>query len=113
MMAGGFFLASGSIKGEVRTVERLQFYWGRSDEETVFTTLPYELFRFVRDESAEVPSTTFVYDETWLTRDTRPFTPAESAHPNHWLSGECREHLVSVVVRISAEDMEKYVEKLL
>ncbi|MDP3784741.1 MAG: hypothetical protein Q8R12_01540 [bacterium] len=110
-MDGSFFLGIGSVSGNLSSQRQLQFYWGRTPEEFVSTTLPYSRFRFIIDESKTVPTVEFVFDENWLNSNRAVYTESEKSNPNWWLDDDnIRSYILRVaVVRISRKDLEKEV----
>jgi hypothetical protein len=119
-MSGSFFLGIGSVSGNLTSERRLQFYWGRTAEEFVSTTLSYSMFRFIVDESKTVPTIEFVFDTDWLNEKNTPYTESEKSNLNWWLDESVRASVHSwrgtsavsfrqAVVRISRKDLEKEV----
>ena len=110
-MGGSFFLGIGSVSGNLVSERQLQFYWGRTAEEFVSTTLSYSMFRFVVDESKTVPTVEFVFDENWLNSKRTVYTESEKSNLNWWLADDqVRNNILRVaVVRISRKDLEKEV----
>jgi len=116
-MGGSFFLGIGSISGNLNSERQLQFYWGRTAEEFVSTTLPYSMFRFVVDESKTVPTVEFIFDDDWLDARKIAYTESEKSNLNWWLDESVRAKIRSgrsvsfrvAVVRISRKDLEKEV----
>lgn len=108
---GSFFLGSGSISGDQTLEKNLQFYWGRTADEVISTTLPYSHFRFIIDDYKLVPTIEFVFDEKWLNSAHAVYTESQKSNLNLWLSDEMvRERNLRVaVVRISQEDFENMV----
>ncbi|MFH1385887.1 MAG: hypothetical protein ABIG65_02480 [Patescibacteria group bacterium] len=110
-MDGSFFLGIGSVSGNLVSERKLQFYWGRTAEEFISTTLSYSMFRFVVDESKTVPTVEFVFDENWLNSKRTVYTESEKSNLNWWLADDqVRNDILRVaVVRISRKDLEKEV----
>lgn len=110
-MDGSFFLGIGSVSGNLASERKLQFYWGRTEEEFIATTLPYSMFRFVVDESKTVPTVEFIFDERWLNSKRAVYTESEKSNLNWWLGDEqVRKNTLRVaVVKISRKDLEKEV----
>ena len=110
-MDGSFFLGSGSVSGNLVSERQLQFYWGRTAEEFVSTTLSYSMFRFVVDESKTVPTVEFIFDENWLNSKRTAYSESEKSNLNWWLADDqVRNNILRVaVVRISRKDLEKEV----
>ena len=110
-MDGSFFLGIGSVSGNLVSERKLQFYWGRTAEEFISTTLSYSMFRFVVDESKTVPTIEFTFDENWLNSKRRAYTESDKSNLNWWLSyDQVRNNILRVaVVRISRKDLEKEV----
>ena len=116
-LGGSFFLGIGSVSGSFTSERKLQFYWGRTAEEFVSTTLSYSMFRFVIDESKTVPTVEFVFDEDWLNTSRTSYSESERANLNFWLDETVRARTPSsrevlfriAVVRISRKDLEKEV----
>ena len=110
-MDGSFFLGIGSVSGNLTSERKLQFYWGRTAEEFISTTLPYSMFRFVVDESKTVPTIEFTFDEDWLNSNRQVYNESEKSNLNWWLDDESvrNKTLRVAVVRISRKDLEKEV----
>ncbi len=110
-LGGSFFLGIGSVSGNLSSERTLLFYWGRSAEEFIPTTLPNSMFRFVIDESRIVPTVEFVFTREWLNSPKRAHVYTESEklglNLNQWL--ENNRNLKLAVVRISRKDFEKEV----
>ena len=108
---GSFFLGIGSVSGN--TGDRLRFYWGRTLDEIMPTTLPYNLFRFIIDESKKVPTVRFVFDESLLSvTDSVDYVSKAMKENPGWLFSEesvKRGYILSVVIKISQETLEKEV----
>ena len=110
-MDGSFFLGIGSVSGDIVSERKLQFYWGRTADEFISTTLPYSHFRFVIDELKTTPTIEFIFDERYLDMDVLVYTESEKSNLNWWLDDDSvrkREFRVAVV-RISRKDLEKEV----
>lgn len=103
----GLFKSSAKLNGE----PRLKIFWGRGPDEVYSTTLPYSMFKFVIDDTKEVPTVRFVFDERWL-RDHRPeYTASDLENPNCFLKATepCESVLKLVVVCLSRKDLESKV----
>jgi len=72
-LGGCFFLGTGFISGKIQTEHTLQFYWSPEPNEYVVTSLPYNIFRFIIDETKDVPSVEFVFKEKWLNQEIDHF----------------------------------------
>ena len=105
--SGLFFLGSGGGSGTIASERRLQFYWGRTPDEIVSTTLPYSIFKFVIDETRQTPTAEFVFDEEYLNefRIHGDYTESEKINPNWWLDEEMVQghYLRAVTVRLSQQ----------
>lgn len=110
-MEGPFFLGIGSVPGKITVKDNLRFYWGRTDEERIATTLPYTHFRFIIDDSKEVPTVQFILDNSWLVTKTQRYSDSDKSNLNTFLSdGMIENDLFKVaIVRISRKDLEKEV----
>lgn len=110
-MESKFFLGTGSESGSMVAERKLQFYWGRTDDEFISTTLPYSHFRFIVDESKSVPTVEFIFDERYLRKDVSVYTDSEKSNLNWWLDDESvrKRELRVAVVRISRKNLEKEV----
>lgn len=110
-MDGKFFLGIGSVSGNLSSERQFQFYWGRTAEEFISTTLPYSMFRFIVDESKTVPTIEFVFDGDWLNSKRWVYTESEKSNLNWWLDDvSLKNNILRVaVVRISRKDLEKEV----
>lgn len=108
---GSFFLGIGSVSGNMASERKLQFYWGRTAEEFISTTLPYSHFRFIVDEAKAVPTVEFIFDEIFLNSWRPVYNESEKSNPNWWLNdASVRTMTLRVaVVRISRKDLEKEV----
>ena len=114
---GSFFLGIGSVSGNLASERKLQFYWGRTAEEFISTTLPYSMFRFIVDNSKAVPTIEFIFDEDWLNASKTRYSESERANLNFWLDEAVRARTPSsrevlfrvAVIRISQKDLEKEV----
>lgn len=114
---GSFFLGIGSVSGNLASERKLQFYWGRTAEEFISTTLPYSMFRFVVDDSKVIPTIEFIFDEDWLNTSKIRYSESERANLNFWLDEAVRARTPSsrevlfrvAVIRISRKDLEKEV----
>ncbi len=108
---GNFFLATGSVSGSFSSQKMLQFFWGRTKDEVFSTTLPYSHFKFIIDNAKRIPTIEFIYDKEWLRRTRDPYTEAQKANLNFFLSDSfVRNRTLSVaIVRISQQDLEKEI----
>ena len=114
---GSFFLGIGSVSGSLASERKLQFYWGKTTEEFISTTLPYNMFRFIIDESKAVPTVEFIFDEGWLNANRIRYSESEKVNLNFWLDEAVRARIPSsrevlfriAIVRISRENFEKEV----
>ncbi len=104
---GSFLLASGSA--QLTSQPAITFYWGRVESEIIPTTLPLSMFRILIDESKNVPTVEFVFDQRWLNSRREAYSESEKTNLNWWLDPEMiRDGLLKVViVRISSGDLEK------
>lgn len=122
MHASFFFLGGGEISANISSERKLQFYWGRTEEEFFSTTLPYSLFRFVIDESKTIPTVEFVFEGHWLAEKMYDYPESKKVNPNLWIIMDswrsttvdhvgCNQcvPLRAVFVRISRRDLEKEI----
>ena len=114
-VSGVYFIMAGAVEGSVSSSTVLSFSWSPEEGQFIPTDLPRTSFRIIVDETKDEPTVEFVFDEYWL--GSRPLDP------NTMLGGEGyhlpqsdllnlnqfvqSEHLEVVLVRISAEDLEK------
>lgn len=110
-VGGSFILGIGSFSGNLSSQRKLQFYWGRTADELVSTTLPYNMFRFVINETKEIPTVEFIFDEKWLNSKRVLYTETEKSNLNWWLSDDIvrARKLRVAVVAISRKDLEKEI----
>jgi len=105
---GGFFLGCGSVQGSIGSEFKLQFYWELKDELLV-SSLPYNKFRFILDESKRTPTIEFILEEGWIDigEDTSRYSKYSKEKDFNALI--MSPHLIAARVRISKETMEKEV----
>ncbi len=110
-MQGSFFLGSGDVSGQVNSERQLQFFWGRTKNEVICTTLPYSAFQFIIDSTVIVPTVEFVYSKNYLSSPGTPPSEVTNYNPNNWLTQDLFKsgYLDKAVVRISHVDLEKEI----
>lgn len=115
-ISGSSGMFGGSFDGNITSERKLQFYWGKTADEFISTTLPYSMFRFIIDETKQIPTVEFVFDEAFLSICRSPLNESEKVNLNDWFkrvcstsSGEKQPCLKVVIVRISLTDFEKGV----
>jgi hypothetical protein len=101
---GTFFLGTGSINGTLGSEFKLQFYWEPKPGEIVVTTLPYSKFRFILDDSKEVPTVEFVLFDNYV--GTRVADPNKVNLNTLTMNDSI---MKVAIVRISKEALEKEV----
>ena len=108
---GSFFLGSGSISGSINSETQLQFFWGRTPDEFIPTTLPFRMFKFVIDNARLVPTVEFVFDEDFLNSSRWAYSESHKANLNRWLDESMikGEYLRVVIIRISQKDLENEI----
>jgi hypothetical protein len=99
-----FFIGEGSMSSYEW---KLQFCWGRNPNELIFTTLPYNKFRFVIDESKSLPTVEFMFTDSFLKQGRLPYTELEKSSMSEW--GHKTLTWNAVVVRISLEDLQEEI----
>lgn len=104
----GYFslLGTGNIQGEYKQGSHLQFSWGRNEKEFFVTTLPYEEFRFIIDDSKDIPTVKFVFDKDWLNRDAVDFGRQDLQNANALLQKIPKYCHVGIEIRISSKDLQ-------
>jgi len=110
-LSGTFFLGgSGSISGNIDGGKNLQFFWGRTSEEFISTTVPYSHFRFIIDETKTIPTAEFIFSESWLDQK-RDLPEAAKANLNSFLNDWMIKSysLNVIVVKISKKALEKEI----
>lgn len=65
-VSGNFFLGIGSVNGSLGSEFKLQFYWSPKPDEIIITALSYSKFRFIIDETKNMPTIEFVFNNEWL-----------------------------------------------
>jgi len=104
---GQFFLGTGTITEKTGSSTNLQFYWEPKKNEIVASTLPYSMFRFVLDETKNIPTIEFIFEEYWLNW-TNPLGKAlDVKNLNDFIMKG--ENLRVVIVKISKETMAKEI----
>ena len=110
---GSSSLFSGfSLDGKITSQKKLQFYWGRTAEEYISTTLPYNKFRFIVSDKTQVPTVEFMFNPEIISKKCRIFKESEKLNPNYWIEVKTnkRDSLLCVVnVYISKTDLENGV----
>jgi hypothetical protein len=111
ILIGSFFMGSGTVTGQVNSGMSLMFYWEPKPGIVVPTTLPYSRFKFIIDESRDVPTVEFVFLQWYLDRKDRqrgptPPPPLSDRNLNSYVESD---RLEVVLVRISQATMEKEV----
>jgi hypothetical protein len=108
-ISGNFFFGSGSIAGSMNSGRTLQFYWQPKPKEIISTNLSYGKFKFVIDDTKDVPTVEFVFTRTFLDGELSETSQLEemSRHPNHFIQNEL--HLNYALVRISQKTMEQEI----
>lgn len=104
---GNFFLGIGSVNGSLNSEFKLQFYWSPKPNEIVASSLPYSKFRFIIDDTKNIPTAEFVFDDEWLNRRIGYiYTSSDKANVNNFL--QYSEFKVAKI-RISSKMLEKEV----
>ncbi|NMB92265.1 MAG: hypothetical protein GYA31_01390 [Parcubacteria group bacterium] len=110
--AKGFFDVV--IYGEIKSEKSLLFYWHRTPNEIIATTLPYSKFKFIIDETKNIPTVEFVFDIKNLDEE-RIFPEIDdlalklvhgTVNPNEIIMSK---YLISAIIRISSTTLEKEI----
>ena len=104
---GAFFLGIGSISGTVGSEFKLQFYWEPKPGEIVVTTLPYSKFRFIVDNTKEIPTVEFVFSDHYMNNGSYSVEESSKANLNTWTMDD--RIMVVAVIKISKATLEKEV----
>ncbi len=110
-LSGSFFLGSGSIRGSMDTEFKLQFYWSPKPKEILITSLPYSKFRFILDETKDIPTVNFIFDPEWLERPAFSDCPNCNNNPQYLNFNDvlASKNLITAIVRISPSTLEKEI----
>lgn len=107
-LSGSFFLGFGSINGSSNSGFKFQFYWSPKPGEIIVTSLPYDKFRFIIDETKKEPTVEFVFNDFWLNDPTTQIIYKKKDYPNlNDIVMSMKMKLV--IVRISKATLEKEI----
>ncbi|MDD5289661.1 MAG: hypothetical protein PHT40_00495 [Patescibacteria group bacterium] len=107
-LAGLFFLGVGGMGGSIESNDILAFYWEPKPGESIRSSLPYSKFRFIKDESKDIPTIEFVFDQYWLKKTGTYWSLGEEEILNPNLIINSR-YLYLAKVKISAKTMEQEI----
>ncbi len=105
MFSGNFF----GIGGSVESGYKLQFYWEPKHGEIIATALPYSMFRFIIDETKDIPTIEFIFDQDWLNDGMFSIDYGNSARYPNLNSFVLSDKMLLAKVRISRKTLEKEV----
>jgi len=105
-VSGSFFLGCGDVNGSIGSEFRLQFHWSPKPNVLVVTSLPYSKFRFMIDESKDIPTVEFVFPECWNRNCSGKIVQeSKKLDLNYWIN----DGVVVAIVKISMATMEKEI----